>query len=88
MGRAAALNLAPASTGAAIATTKAMPEYAGKFDGVAIRTPVPVGSISDITLVSSRVTSAEEINKFFTEESESDRYKNVLAVTDEPNCFF
>jgi glyceraldehyde 3-phosphate dehydrogenase len=84
MGRAAGLNLAPASTGAAIATTKALPQYAGKFDGVAIRTPVPVGSISDITFISERITSPQEINDILKEEALTDRYKEVLTVTDEP----
>lgn len=84
MGRAAAINLAPASTGAAIAVTKALPELEGKFDGVAIRTPVPVGSISDISFVSVRETSVEEINRILSEESKTDRYKLVLSVSDEP----
>ncbi len=57
MGRNAAINLAPASTGAAIAITKVLPEYTGKFDGIAVRTPVPVGSISDITFVAARHTT-------------------------------
>jgi glyceraldehyde 3-phosphate dehydrogenase len=84
MGRAAAANLAPASTGAAIATTKALPQYAGKFDGVAIRTPVPIGSISDITFIAERTTSAEEINEILKQEAESERYREVVSVTDEP----
>lgn len=84
MGRAAAINLAPASTGAAIAVTKALPELEGKFDGVAIRTPVPVVSISDITFVASRQTSAEEINNIITEETKTNRYKLVLSISDEP----
>lgn len=84
MGRAAALNLVPASTGAAKATIKALPQLEGKFDGIAIRTPVPVGSISDITFIASRNTSAEEINNILTEESKTGRYKHVVAVSDEP----
>ncbi len=84
MGRSAAQNLAPASTGAAIATTKALPEFKGKFDGIAIRTPVVIGSISDITFIASRNTSAEEINQIITEEAASSRYNKVVAVTDEP----
>jgi glyceraldehyde 3-phosphate dehydrogenase len=84
MGRAAAQNLAPASTGAAIATAKTLPKFEGKFDGVAIRTPVVVGSISDITFIASRNTSAEEINQILKEESTSDRYNKVIAVTNEP----
>lgn len=67
-----------------IATIKALPQMEGKFDGVAIRTPVPVGSISDITFLAARSTSAEEINNILLEESRTDRYKFVLAVSDEP----
>ena len=84
MGRAAAINLVPATTGAAKATIKALPQFEGKFDGIAIRTPVPVGSISDITFVASRNTSAEEINSILTEESKSSRYKFILSVSNEP----
>ncbi|TAI48028.1 type I glyceraldehyde-3-phosphate dehydrogenase [Flagellimonas allohymeniacidonis] len=84
MGRAGAQNLIPTTTGAAIATTKAMPEYAGKFDGVAIRVPVPVGSISDLTFVTEREVTAEEVNQILQEEAESDRYRGVLATTNEP----
>lgn len=84
MGRAAALSLVPASTGAAIATTKVLPELENKFDGISIRTPVPVGSISDITLVTNKNTTVEEINSILTEESKTERYKKVLAVSDEP----
>lgn len=75
MGRAAGLNLAPAATGAAIATTKVLPQYAGKFDGVAIRVPVPVGSISDITFIAERPTTVEEINQILSEEATTERYK-------------
>jgi glyceraldehyde 3-phosphate dehydrogenase len=84
MGRSAAVNLSPAATGAAIAVTKALPQFEGKFDGVAVRTPVPVGSISDITFVASRNTSVEEINNILIEESKTERYNLVLDVTDEP----
>ena len=84
MGRAAAVNLVPATTGAAKATIKALPKFEGKFDGIAIRTPVTVGSISDITFIASRNTSAEEINNILIEESKTNRYKLVLCVSDEP----
>jgi glyceraldehyde 3-phosphate dehydrogenase len=84
MGRAAAINLAPAATGAAIATTKALPEYEGRFDGVAVRSPVVVGSISDITFISERTTSVDEVNNILKEESATERYREVVAVTDEP----
>jgi glyceraldehyde 3-phosphate dehydrogenase len=84
MGRAAAMNLIPASTGAAIATIKTLPQFDGKFDGVAIRTPVVVGSISDITFIAGHVTTAKEINDILKEEAATDRYKEVLSVSDEP----
>ena len=84
MGRNAVMNLAPASTGAAIAITKALPDYAGKFDGIAVRTPVPIGSVSDITFIASRPTTAAEINSILDEESKTYRYRQVLSVTDEP----
>lgn len=84
MGRAAAMNLVPATTGAAIATTKSLPQYQGKFDGVAVRTPVVVGSISDITFVSDRPTTVEEINNILKEEAATDRYKEVVSVSEMP----
>ncbi len=84
MGRSAALNLAPASTGAAIAITKALPEYEGKFDGIAVRTPVAVGSVSDITFVAQKVTTREEVNRIFIEEAATNRYKSIIAVSNDP----
>jgi glyceraldehyde 3-phosphate dehydrogenase len=84
MGRTAGNNLAPAATGAAIATTKALPQYLGKFDGVAVRVPVAVGSISDITFVTERPTSVAEINAILIEEALTPRYNKVVTVTDEP----
>ncbi|MEN8789285.1 MAG: type I glyceraldehyde-3-phosphate dehydrogenase [Flavobacteriaceae bacterium] len=84
MGRAGAANLVPTTTGAAIATTKALPEYQGKFDGVAIRVPIPVGSISDMTFVTEKPVTVEEVNAILVEEAGTDRYKEVLATTNEP----
>lgn len=84
MGRAGAANLVPTTTGAAIATTKALPQYAGKFDGVAIRVPIPVGSISDITFLMERPVTVEEINAIFKEEAQTSRYANILDTTTEP----
>jgi glyceraldehyde 3-phosphate dehydrogenase len=83
-GRAAAANLVPATTGAARATTRALPEYAALFDGVAVRAPIPVGSIADITFVVSRGTSVDEVNRIFTEEAETKRYAGVLGVSRDP----
>jgi len=83
-GRAAAANFVPASTGAAIATTKALPEMRGHFDGVAVRGPVAVGSISDLVFVLGRETTAEEINAALREEAATERYREVLGVTEDP----
>ena len=83
-GRAAAANLVPATTGAALATTRALPQYAGLFDGIAIRAPIPVGSIADITFVTSRTTTVDEVNRIFTEEAATDRYAGVLGVSRDP----
>lgn len=83
-GRAGAANFVPTTTGAAVATTKALPEFAGKFDGVAIRAPIPAGSIADITIVTARPTTVEELNEIFREEANTDRYRGIVAVTDEP----
>lgn len=84
MGRAGATNLVPTTTGAAIATTRALPEYTGKFDGVAIRTPIPVGSISDLVFVTEKPVTVEEVNAIFEEESRTDRYSKVLTTTRDP----
>jgi glyceraldehyde 3-phosphate dehydrogenase len=83
-GRAAAANLVPAATGAALATTRALPEYTGLFDGIAVRAPLPVGSIADITFVTSRNTSVEEVNRVLAEEAETRRYAGILGVSRDP----
>ncbi len=83
-GRAGAANFVPTSTGAAIATTKALPQYNGLFDGIAVRGPVPVGSLADIVVLTSRPTSVEEVNRIFIEEAESDRYCEIVGVTYDP----
>jgi glyceraldehyde 3-phosphate dehydrogenase len=82
-GRAGAANLVPTTTGAAVATTKALPQFTGKFDGVAVRAPVPVGSIADIVFLTVRETSVEEVNGAFRQEAESERYQGVLGVTED-----
>jgi glyceraldehyde 3-phosphate dehydrogenase len=83
-GRSAAANLIPAPTGAALATTRALPEYAGRFDGIAIRAPVTVGSIADITFVTTRRTTVDEINAVLTEEADTERYAGVVGVSRDP----
>jgi len=83
-GRAGAANFVPTSTGAAIATTKAIPELEGKFDGVAVRGPIPVGSVSDLVFLTEKNTTAEEVNEIFREEAASDKYRGILGATDDP----
>jgi glyceraldehyde 3-phosphate dehydrogenase len=82
-GRAAAANLVPASTGAARATTRALPELAS-FDGIAIRAPIAVGSIADVTVLTSRPTSVDEVNAVFTQESDTSRYAGIVGVSRDP----
>jgi glyceraldehyde 3-phosphate dehydrogenase len=77
-GRAGAANLVPTSTGAAVATTNVLPQYKGKFDGVAMRCPVILGSVADLVFVTERPTTVEEINRIFKEEAESERYQGIL----------
>ena len=83
-GRNAAENMVPTSTGAAIAVTKTLPQLTGKFDGLSIRVPTPVVSISDITVLLGRDTTPEEINEAFTKASKEPFYQGILGVSDEP----
>lgn len=82
--RAAAINIIPTSTGAAVATAAVVPEVDGIFDGMAFRVPVPVGSISDITVLLSRDVTEEEVNAALEKAAASDRYKGILEVTYDP----
>jgi glyceraldehyde 3-phosphate dehydrogenase len=83
-GRAAAQNIVPSSTGAAIAVTKAFPELTGLFDGISTRVPVPAGSIVDVTFISKKEVTAEQVNEALIQAAASDRWKNIFAVTNEP----
>lgn len=83
-GRAAAVNIVPSSTGAAIAVARALSGLEGKFDGVALRVPVISGSAADITMVMQRKTSKEEVNEVLEKAASSERYQNVLDVTRDP----
>jgi len=83
-GRAAAQNIVPSTTGAAIATTKAITSLEGKFDGIAIRVPVVIGSIVDITFIAKQNTTTEKINDILKKAAQQERWKKVFAVTDEP----
>jgi len=74
----------PTSTGAAMATANALPEYRGKFDGIAVRAPIAVGSLADIVAVVSRPTTVDEVNRVFSEEATGERYRGILGVTSDP----
>jgi len=82
-GRAAAQNIVPSSTGAAIAVACVFPEIIGKFDGVAVRVPTITGSLSDITFLAKRKTTAEEINQILIAASQDPKWKGILAVNNE-----
>ncbi len=82
-GRSAAQNIVPSTTGAAIAVTKVMTNLKGKFDGISLRVPVVCGSIVDITFISKRDTSVEEVNSLLKKASNEDRWRNIFTVTEE-----
>ena len=82
--RSAAENIVPTTTGAAIATTKVIPSLEGKFDGLSVRVPTAVVSLSDITAVLKRNTTKEEINEVFKRAAADPFYQGILTVTDEP----
>ena len=82
--RAAAANIIPTTTGAAIAVTEAISSLKNKFDGLAFRVPVIIGSISDITALVKKETTVEEINQIFVDQADKGRYKGILTVTNEP----
>lgn len=83
-GRSAATNMAPSSTGAAIAVTRAYERLAGKFDGIAVRVPTPAGSIADITFITKRDTTAEEVNKLLEDAAAQARWRGIFKATREP----
>ena len=83
-GRNAAENIVPTTTGAAIAVTKTLPQLVGKFDGLSIRVPTPVVSISDVTAVLKRDVTVQDINNAFIKASKEPFYQGIIAVSDEP----
>lgn len=82
-GRAAAQNIVPTSTGAAIAVAKAYTPLAGKFDGISLRVPVVAGSIADTTFIAKRATSVEEVNEVLRKAALDPRWKGLFSATDE-----
>lgn len=82
--RAAAENIVPTTTGASIATTLVIPSLKGKFGGLSVRVPTPVVSLSDITAVTKRDVTVEEINQAFKDAAAQPYYQGILAVTEEP----
>ncbi|MBI3046022.1 MAG: type I glyceraldehyde-3-phosphate dehydrogenase [Candidatus Harrisonbacteria bacterium] len=82
-GRAAAQNIAPSFTGAAISVVRALPELEGKFDGVALRVPIVSGSMGVITFLTKRKTSVEEVNKIFRKAAKEKRWQGILKVTED-----
>ncbi|MCA9348182.1 type I glyceraldehyde-3-phosphate dehydrogenase [Candidatus Saccharibacteria bacterium] len=83
-GRNAAENIVPTTTGAAIAVTKTLPNLEGKFDGLSVRVPTPVVSISDITVLFKRDTTVEEINDVFRKAAKEPYYQGILGVSEDP----
>jgi glyceraldehyde 3-phosphate dehydrogenase len=83
-GRAAAQNIVPTSTGATIAATQAVPELSGLFEGLSLRVPVAVGSLSDFTFILKREVTKQEVNDIFRKASQSTVYNGILAVTEDP----
>ena len=81
--RAAAINLIPTSTGAARAIGLVLPELKGKVDGVAVRAPVPTGSLTDFVATVGKETSAEEVNAAFAAAA-SGPLEGILQYTDDP----
>ena len=82
-GRAAAQNIVPSSTGAAIAVTKAFTKLDGLFDGIATRVPVVAGSIVDVTFLAKRKTTSEEVNDILKKAAGEERWKGIFTVTEE-----
>lgn len=81
--RNAAENIVPTTTGASKAAARALPQLKGIFDGMSIRVPTPVVSISDITFVSKKETTIEEVNKVLLEAASSKRLEGILAYTED-----
>ena len=82
--RAAAINLIPASTGAAKAVGLVLPDLQGKLTGFAVRAPVPTGSVVDLTAVLARETTKEEINEAFKAQADTGAFEGILRYSEDP----
>jgi glyceraldehyde 3-phosphate dehydrogenase len=82
--RAASQNIIPTSTGATKAAAKAIPALSGIFDGLAVRVPVAVGSLSDFTFLLKKEVTVEEANQELKKAAESERFKGIMTVTNDP----
>lgn len=83
-GRSAAENMVPTTTGAAIAVTKTLPQLQGKFDGLSVRVPTPVVSLSDVTALLKRNVTVDEINQAFRKAASDSFYQGILGISEEP----
>lgn len=81
--RAAALNIVPTTTGAAVAVAETIPSFAGKFDGLAVRVPTPVGSLCDVSFIASRKTTVEKVNQAIIRAAKSSRFKDIMRASEE-----
>lgn len=81
--RSAGINIVPTSTGAAVSSTEVIPELKGLFDGLAIRVPTSVVSLSDFTFLVKKQTTVEEVNEVLKEASQQTQYKGILEISDE-----
>ncbi len=82
--RAAAMNIIPTTTGAAISTAEALPQLEGKFDGMAIRVPVIDGSLSDFTIITSKDVTVEQVNNAFKKATKNPIYEGIIRITEDP----
>ncbi len=82
--RAAAENIVPTSTGAAIAVAKTLPQFVDKFDGISVRVPSPVVSLSDVTMVLKKDATIEQINDVFKKAVKEPYFQGILDVSEEP----
>ena len=82
--RAAAINLIPTSTGAARAIGLVLPDLKGKVDGMSMRAPVAVGSITDLVVQVAKAPSRDEVNELFRSQADTGDFEGILQYTDEP----